>query len=149
MDFKTAINTCLKLKYTNFSDRASRSEYWWFILFNAVVSFIGNIVGTVLALIASSMTSSATVIIGVAYIPILIVLLILIVPGIAVTIRRVHDLDLSGWWVLGMYIAACIPLVNIVALIVAIIFLCKPGTVGTNRFGPNPIGDNNYQQTFQ
>tara|TARA_B100001115_G_C15819544_1_gene407311 strand:- start:487 stop:747 length:261 start_codon:yes stop_codon:yes gene_type:complete len=56
----------------------------------------------------------------------------IIVPSIAVTIRRLHDLDRTGWW----YLISIVPLVGPLVLL---IFLCLPGTDGNNRFGPDPL----------
>lgn len=115
MDFKNAITSGLQ-RWSDFSSRSSRSEFWWFILFIILVSiaagFIDGIIGTAPA-------------IG------LIVGLALLIPNIAVGVRRLHDIDMSGWWML-------ISIVPFVSLIL-IYFCCKKGTEGPNRFGPNPL----------
>ncbi len=116
MDFKTAVRTCLE-NYTNFTGRAQRSEFWWFVLFNFIGSAILNFVDT--AIIGMPALS-------------IIWMLGLLIPGIAVSIRRMHDLDKSGWWIL-------IPLVPIVGVILYIYWAAQRGTVGPNRFGPDPL----------
>ena len=80
MDFSQAIKSCLS-QYATFSGRASRSEYWWFFLFQ------------VLVLIAASILGDA------AY---SIVVLGLLLPALAVATRRLHDIGRSGWWQLLM-----------------------------------------------
>lgn len=147
MDFMTAVNTCLKLKYANFNDRASRSEYWWFVLFSSLCGVAAIIVGAILASIFSSPQSEAFV--AIMLIPYFILALGLIVPTIAAVVRRLHDIDMSGWWYLGFTALSAIPFVGFIASIVLLVFLCKSGTPGPNRFGPNPFDKHNYQQTFQ
>lgn len=98
-------------KYAEFSGRARRKEYWMFTLVNVIVCVI-------LTLIIK--------LTGLSFIAILIDIyqLALLVPSIAVGIRRMHDTDHSGWWIL------C-PIVNLV-------FACTEGTRGDNRFGADP-----------
>ncbi|MCE5983147.1 DUF805 domain-containing protein [Pseudomonas wadenswilerensis] len=98
-------------KYAVFSGRARRKEYWMFFLVNILVAmvlgFIEGVAGT--GAILSNLYSLA-----------------LLIPGIAVGVRRMHDTDRSGWWLL-------LPIVNL-------IFLCQDSQPGPNRFGPNPKG---------
>jgi len=121
MDFKQAVQTCLN-KYADFAGRAQRSEFWWFVLFNFIGSIVLNIIDTA--------------ILGVPALSILWTLGLLI-PGIAVSIRRMHDLDKSGWWIL-------IPLVPIVGIILYIYWAAQRGTAGANRFGPDPLAGRGY-----
>ncbi|WP_345229517.1 DUF805 domain-containing protein [[Roseibacterium] beibuensis] len=112
----TAVRTCLS-KYVDFSGRAQRSEFWWFYLFNIIGSAVANVIDTaVLGFPALS----------------LIWMLGLILPGIAVSVRRMHDLDKSGWWIF-------IILIPIVGVILYIYWFVQRGTVGPNRFGPDPL----------
>jgi uncharacterized membrane protein YhaH (DUF805 family) len=99
--------------YANFQGRARRAEYWWFALAN----FIAILVLVVLVAVAK--------IFWVLYV---IYLLALIVPGIAVTIRRLHDTDKSGWWWL-------IALVPFVGGLILLVLLCIDSTRGTNQWG--------------
>ena len=96
----------------NFSDRATRSEYWYWLLFTTG--------GQVVLVIIDAMTG----------IPVLTALFALstLLPGIAVSVRRLHDLDKSGWFLL----LAFIPLVGTIILVV---WACQEGTPGPNRFG--------------
>jgi uncharacterized membrane protein YhaH (DUF805 family) len=64
--------------------------------------------------------------------------LAIIIPSIAVVVRRLHDRDMSGWWYLGFILASMIPIVGIIAGIAMQVLLLLPGTVGPNRFGPDP-----------
>lgn len=121
MDFKQAVQTCLN-KYATFTGRAQRSEFWWFVLFN----FIGSIV----------LNTIDTTMFGMPALSVLWTLGLLI-PGIAVSIRRMHDLDKSGWWIL-------IPLVPIVGIILYIYWAAQRGTVGSNQYGPDPLAGQGY-----
>jgi uncharacterized membrane protein YhaH (DUF805 family) len=117
MDFGQAIKTCLN-KYVTFSGRAQRSEYWYFFLF------------TILVNVAASVLDSA--IFGDLPVLYLISTLALILPSIAAGVRRLHDTDKSGWWLLLSFIP-------VVGIIVLIVFFCQRGTVGPNQFGPDPL----------
>jgi uncharacterized membrane protein YhaH (DUF805 family) len=63
----------------------------------------------------------------------------IVIPSIAVTICRLHDRDMSGWWYLGFIVASMIPLVNFIAGIAFLIVMVLLGTKGANRFGPDPL----------
>jgi uncharacterized membrane protein YhaH (DUF805 family) len=115
MDFATAVKTVVMQKYANFSGRAIRSEYWWFVLAYIIAYLVLAIVDYVLG--AQLLTA--------------ILSLALLSPSIAVGVRRLHDLDKSGWWLL-------LGLIPIVGLIL-IYWFCQPGTPGANRFGPPAI----------
>jgi uncharacterized membrane protein YhaH (DUF805 family) len=108
-------------KYAEFSGRARRKEYWMFFLFNVIIlivlSVLDSMFGTVSAQYGMGMLTG-------------LYALATLVPNIAVTIRRLHDTDRSGWWIL----LGLIPLVGIVLLV----FMCLEGTRGDNRFGPDP-----------
>lgn len=76
MNFVPAISTCLS-KYATFSGRASRPEFWWFLLFQVLVSIAASMVGDTVAALVS---------------------LALLLPALAVSVRRLHDIGKSGWW---------------------------------------------------
>lgn len=120
MDFKQAVITCVKDKYCNFTGRAPRSEYWWFILFSLIAGVAVTIIGSLI---------SPEVLTGLSA----LLWLGLLLPSLGATARRLHDSDHSGWWQLLFLV----PFGGIVILIFCLI----PGTPGTNRFGPNPLGD--------
>jgi len=103
-------------KYAVFSGRAQRMEYWMFFLFNFIIAFaLGFIEGIF----------GGPGILGTLY------SLAVLIPGIAVTVRRLHDTDRTGWWVL-------IGLVPIIGFIVLLVFMVLDGTEGENKYGPNP-----------
>ena len=104
-------------KYVEFSGRARRKEFWMFVLFNIIASFVAGAIDRVLG----------TMMIGSLY------SLAVLLPGLAVGARRLHDTDRSGWWLL-------IGLIPVVGIIVLIVFGCLDSTPGENRFGANPKG---------
>ncbi|MFM7510314.1 MAG: DUF805 domain-containing protein [Bacteroidota bacterium] len=94
--------------YATFSGRASRKEYWMFVLFNIIVSFaVGFICGLLLVPEAATIYTLAV-----------------LIPSIAVSVRRMHDVDKSGWFIL-------IPIYNL-------ILACTEGTKGENKYGAEP-----------
>ena len=66
--------------------------------------------------------------------------LAVLLPSIAVTIRRLHDRDMSGWWYLGAIVGSMIPVAGLLVSIAFLVLLALPGTPGPNRFGPDPKG---------
>ncbi len=116
MTFQESVQSVLT-NYAKFDGRARRSEYWWFVLFNVIVSIVAGILDQILIAI-----------IGFGFIGI-IASLALLIPGLAVAIRRLHDTDRSGWWLL-------IILVPVLGFLAMIYFTVLEGTKGENRFGP-------------
>jgi uncharacterized membrane protein YhaH (DUF805 family) len=121
--------------YVTFSGRARRSEYWFWVLFVIIISAIAiGIDGVINPDLVT--TTSGDGMYGVAAtggIVSAIVSLALFLPGLAVSIRRLHDLDRSGWWLL-------IILIPLIGAIVLLVFYCTEGTKGSNRFGEDPKG---------
>jgi uncharacterized membrane protein YhaH (DUF805 family) len=117
MGFSEAISTVLG-KYADFTGRARRSEYWFWALALGIVYLVFVILASI---------ADAFWVIG------LLVDLALLVPTLAVGVRRLHDTDRSGWWLL-------IGLVPFVGSIVLLVFFVMEGTPGDNRYGPNPKG---------
>jgi uncharacterized membrane protein YhaH (DUF805 family) len=141
-------------KYADFSGRAPRAEYWWYILGAIIVSVIARIIDSIVGLN----------VVGPYGLLSLIVMLGLLVPNIAVSVRRLHDTNRSGWWILlpivpyalaivlagpaimtgsvgaGIGIAALLMFVGFICGIVVLVFMCLAGTPGDNRFGPSPYG---------
>ena len=105
-------------KYVEFSGRARRREFWIFCLFNILAGIVACVLDGVLG--TGAMLNGAYS-------------LAAFLPGLAVSIRRLHDTDRSGWW----YLLAFLP---IVGWIVLLVFACLDSTPGDNRFGPNPKG---------
>jgi uncharacterized membrane protein YhaH (DUF805 family) len=118
MNFQEATQSGFQ-NYVNFQDRAQRSAYWYWVLFAFIVGTVANILDTVIFRGWFSPLSILTT-------------LVLILPGIAVSVRRLHDMDRSGWWMLLLFIP-------IVGAIILIIWFCMRGTAGSNRFGPDPL----------
>ena len=109
-----AIKICFQ-KIFIFTNRASRSEYWWFILFY-----------TIFATIPTFVPNENVVVFG------YIMSLLLFIPGIAVTVRRLHDINKSGWFIL-------ISLIPILGSIIVLVMTIEKGTLGKNRFGEYPL----------
>ena len=107
MTFAESIKTCFQ-KYIDFNGRASRSEYWWF----ALLSF------------------------GVSFIPVIgwIIRLVILLPSLAVQVRRLHDMDRSAWWLLLL-----VPPITIIGVFILLIMSIFPGTPGPNRYGPDSL----------
>jgi uncharacterized membrane protein YhaH (DUF805 family) len=114
----------IKNKYAVFSGRARRAEYWYFalyyLIFYAVLCVVDVVTGTY-------DTKSAMGLLSGLY------ALILIIPSLAVSVRRLHDTGRSGWWLLISFL----PLVGFIVLLV---FFCQDSHPGANQYGPNPKG---------
>jgi uncharacterized membrane protein YhaH (DUF805 family) len=110
-------------KYCVFSGRASRSEFWFFVLFNVVISLIFN----ALVFACSDSSGMTMLFTSLSYIYSLAVLL----PGIGVSVRRLHDIGKGGGWF-------CISFIPIIGWIWAIVLYATPTEPGENRFGANP-----------
>ena len=121
MSFPDAVRTVLS-KYATFSGRARRSEYWWFTLFTVIVYTITSIIDAVIG------TSIVTALVSLA----------LLLPGLGVTVRRLHDTGRTGWWVL-------IALVPLAGAIVLLVFEVQDSEPGTNAYGPSPKADDVYE----
>ena len=140
MTFSEAVNTCLRDKYATFSGRASRSEYWWFFLAYFIFAII---IGAIIGGIAGATGGFDNEISGLVMILMVIgglLFLALIIPVIAVTVRRFHDRNLSGWWYLGLIILGAVPFVGFLASIANLVITVLKGTEGPNKFGPDPLG---------
>ena len=109
-------------KYAVFGGRSRRKEYWMFVLFNIIVS--------VVLAVLDSMSGTMSATLGMGLLGGLYSLAVL-VPGLAVSVRRLHDTNRSGWWLL-------IVLIPLVGAIVLIVFMAQDGTPGENGYGSNP-----------
>lgn len=136
MGFKEAVESVLKRNYANFQGRASRSEYWYYTLFVVIVALV------LTGLLMATMNFQTGEISGIGYVVIAILAvfyLAILIPSIAVAVRRFHDRDMSGWWYLGFIALSMIPFVGFVAGIAQLVIFCLKGTDGDNRFGPDPL----------
>ena len=108
-------------KYAVFAGRARRKEYWFFVLFNIIISIVLAVVDTMVG----TQTGMGIGILSTVY------SLAVLIPAIAVSVRRMHDINKSGWWVLIVFV----PFVGwLILLIMALI----AGTTGDNAYGPDP-----------
>jgi len=145
-------------KYADFSGRAPRAEYWWFMLSMVIVFVVLTIVESIVGL--------NKMVLGL-YGPLTTLLwLAVLVPSLSVGVRRLHDTSRSGWWLLlivpyaiggvlmarsmsaaaatgtvpGFGAAGILMGIGFVCVIVLLVFYCLAGTPGDNRYGPNPYG---------
>lgn len=112
-DFIATVKHVFLQNYFNFEGRAGRKEFWWAFLFNFVVTFILGLfgkAGTILTAIWS---------------------LAILLPYLGVSVRRLHDINKSGWLVL-------LSLIPIVGIIILIIWWCREGDKTDNQYGPVP-----------
>lgn len=103
-------------KYAVFQGRARRKEYWMFVLFNFIIAVVLSILSRVAGIfgIVSALYSLAV-----------------LIPGLAVCVRRLHDIGKSGWWLF-------LVLVPLVGSIILLVWYCKDSEEGENDFGPCP-----------
>ncbi len=118
-------------RYADFSGRSRRKEYWMFALGTVIAFTALAIIGGVL--FGGSVDPVNPMAGGLAVMPILLFGLAIIVPSIAVQVRRFHDQDKSGWLVL-------LNLIPYVGGLIVLVFMFLEGTPGDNRFGPDPKG---------
>ena len=134
-------------RYAEFSGRSRRKEYWMYILFLIIVAIVIAIVEALLGL--NNMMGDNGPISA-------IFSLATLIPSLAVAVRRLHDTERSGWWILLPVLPYAIVIVGIVTMsnaamavggfaafasvVTLLVFMCLEGTNGPNRFGPNPKG---------
>ncbi len=113
------VNAWLKMlaNFSDFKGRTSREDYWWAVVGNIIISIVLGLIGGLLGSFGSVLVT--------------LISLVLAVPGIALTVRRLHDIGKSGWFVL-------ISLVPLVGVILLIVWLAKVGDEDDNQYGSNP-----------
>ena len=113
------VNAWLKMlaNFSDFKGRTSREDYWWAVVGNLIISIVLGLIGGLLGSFGSVLVT--------------LISLVLAVPGIALTVRRLHDIGKSGWFVL-------ISLVPLVGVILLIVWLAKVGDEDDNQYGSNP-----------
>ena len=121
MTFAEAVETCLVKKFVSFSGRARRSEYWYFTLFSLIVSMAASIIGGMLFVHHEGDVNLLSSLLS----------LVLFLPGLGVSIRRLHDIGKSAWW----YLIIFVPMIGWIILLV---FMCKDSFPGPNQYGPSP-----------
>lgn len=116
-------------RYADFQGRSRRKEYWMFVLFQLLlmvpVVLILSLLGGLDADGESTLGGILLIIFGLIYLG------VFLIPGLAVQVRRFHDQDKSGWFILLGFIPY-------IGSIVVLVFMCLEGTGGSNRFGPDP-----------
>ena len=120
MNFGESVTTCLK-KYFVFEGRASRSEYWWFQLIVTPSYFISTFMENEVSYIFLGIT------------------LFTLIPAISAGVRRLHDTNRSGFFLL-------ISFIPFIGGLILLFFLIPEGTKGKNRFGPNPLKKTKYRR---
>lgn len=118
MQFTEAITSGFR-NYVTFGGRAARSEYWYWALFEVLVSIVAGILD--IAVFPYSDFNPLSMIASI----------ILLLPGLAVAARRLHDIDRTAWWLLIMLTG--------VGIILLIVWACFKGTDGSNRYGADPL----------
>lgn len=157
-------------RYAQFSGRSQRKEYWMWVLFVVLASIVVGILDSILGLDGETALEPGATPNGLMYgmglmggVLSTLFALATVIPGIAVSVRRLHDVDRSGWWlmlsfvpyVLGLVLlasgvatgeisgpvifAGILLLIGGLASIVLLVWACTKGTVGPNRFGPDPM----------
>ena len=132
MTFMEAVRSGFS-NYVTFSGRARRSEFWFWTLFAIIISVVAMLVdGMIFPDLMTAQVTDAGASFQSQGGPIsLVVSLGLLLPGLAMAVRRLHDTDRSGWWLL-------IGLIPLIGLIVLIVWYVTEGTKGPNRFGADP-----------
>ena len=135
-------------RYAEFSGRSRRMEYWMFTLLNVIVMSVlaiallgaGGVAGLFDPNGPADPEAGVAALFGGFGLLMLIYFLAIFIPSIAVTVRRLHDRDMSGWWYLGAIVGGMIPYIGFLISIGFIVLMFLPGTPGPNRFGPDPKG---------
>ncbi|HKJ87268.1 MAG TPA: DUF805 domain-containing protein [Gammaproteobacteria bacterium] len=122
--FSEAVGVGLQ-NYVNFSGRAARSEYWWWTLFVFIVYIATTIIDNIV------FGQGVQILYPIA-------LLILFLPGLAVSVRRLHDTGRSGWWLL-------LSLIPLIGTIILLIWFVSRGESGGNAYGPDPLAGSSPQ----
>lgn len=151
MGFGEAVNACFT-KFATFSGRARRSEYWYFALFAFAASFVTGLID--IAIFGAADDGFRPLTIGLC--------LVTFLPNLAVTVRRLHDLDRSGWWMMmpagigffGGLMAIESPMLGVAGILAAVIstfvlfgWMMKRGSFGANNYGEDPI--DRYNAVFE
>jgi uncharacterized membrane protein YhaH (DUF805 family) len=151
-------------RYAEFSGRAPRAEYWWYVL---AVGVTGLVLGLIDVLVLRRLIYGNYGPLG------LVFTLGILVPGLAVLVRRLHDIDRSGWWALvkapsyglilwkgspfaamavlkglGTPLAVILVLAWLGAAFTVFLFTITEGTGDSNRFGPDPYGPDQLEEVF-
>ena len=144
-------------RYFDFHGRSRRLEFWMFFLLNIIVALVlatpfyvkmigaaiaadPNVPGSDTAAIEAAVADGG----GVSLIMLGlygIYALAALIPSIAVTVRRLHDRNMTGWWYLGFIVLGLIPFVGLLVSLAFLVILALPGTPGPNKYGQSPKGE--------
>lgn len=141
-------------RYAEFSGRSRRSEYWWFFVFTALVSIVlmlimfGGAFDTLMAMAEERTPSFENVgpLFWIGLVLLAVFGLATIIPSIAVGVRRLHDLNVSGWWYLAYIVGGAVvgeipvigPVLGPLISIGFLVWMFFPGTKGPNKYGDDP-----------
>ncbi len=125
MNFSQAVAGGFR-RYVDFTGRSGRAEYWWFYLFLSLFFLAFYLLEIIVGGPTSPVYPLISALSGLAWLGI-------VLPYLAVSVRRLHDTNRSGWWYLISF--------TIVGLIPLIIWYCTPGTIGDNQYGADPLSD--------
>ncbi len=117
--------------YANFSGRARRSEFWYFILFNFIVIFLLGVVNELLDMLSGDQNAANMSVASPFGFIFLLYFMFVLIPYLAVLVRRLHDVNRSGWYILFW-------LVPLIGPFIILILLITDSMPGENRYGPNP-----------
>ncbi len=125
--------------YANFDGRARRAEFWYFTLVNVILAFVFGFFAVITGFLEGG--NDVPVAFIVSMILFFLGYLVMLIPSIAVAVRRLHDTGKSGWW----YLLRVIPFVASVGSIVLLVFYCIEGDRGQNEYGPDPKSPEPYE----
>ena len=121
MNFQQSVKICLTKKYSAFDGRATRSEYWWFALFQLFVTIVSELLDYTMLDDYANSIGFVSIITSLAF----------LLPALSVASRRLHDVEKSGWWQL-------LWIVPVIGWILLIYWLVQEGSVGENEYGVSP-----------
>lgn len=142
-------------RYAEFSGRSRRKEYWSFkiifygmLLVFGVTAFALGDLRQELGGANSAASAEPGPVASIFLVVLVLAVLAIAVPAVAVTVRRLHDRDMSGWWYLAFSAVSVVPGIGVFASVAWLVLMAMPGTDGPNRFGPDPKRDASEADVF-
>lgn len=132
MGIVAAVIMCLK-KSTDFAGRARRLEFWSFVVFWLIAAVLASLAYKLPPAPAMTLAWWLEALVAA---PVLLVPILLLLPLAAVAVRRLHDIGLSGWWLLSASLP--VPVLDVLVVGAQVVCFARPGTAGDNRYGPDP-----------